>query len=82
MIIELNPSLVFAEVLVPAPALEVYIEILSNGTQKNIQLNDNEAASNVDATSASVFLIFTGSDGRHQTSGAGTTIKIVCTYHL
>ena len=49
MIIELNPSLVFAEVLVPAPALEVYIEILSNGTQKNIQLNDNEAASNVDA---------------------------------
>ena len=45
MIIELNPSLVFAEVSVPAPALEVYIEISSFGTQKKVQVSDNEAAS-------------------------------------
>ena len=45
MIIELRPSLVFAEVLVPAPALEVYKLISSFGTQKNIQLSDKEDAS-------------------------------------
>ena len=45
MIIELNPSLVFAEVSVPAPALEVYIEISSFGAQENVQLSDNEDAS-------------------------------------
>ena len=45
MMIELNPSLVFAEVSFPAPALEVYIEILSFGAQENVQLSDNEDAS-------------------------------------
>ena len=45
MMIELNPSLVFAEVSFPAPALEVYIEILSFGAQKNVQVSDNEDAS-------------------------------------
>ena len=52
MIIELRPSRVFAEVLVPAPALEVYKLISSKGTQKNIQLRDKEDASNVDAANA------------------------------
>ena len=46
MIMELNPSRVFAEVLEPTPALLVYSEIVSFGIQKNIQLSDNEDASN------------------------------------
>ena len=49
MIIEDNPSRVFAEVLEPAPALEVYRLIVSFGTQKKIQLSDNEAASSDEA---------------------------------
>ena len=59
--IELNPSLVFAEVLEPAPALEVYRLIVSFGTQKNIQLSDNEAASSDEAANGLIlFEIPTG----------------------
>ena len=59
--IELNPSLVFAEVLEPAPALEVYKLIVSFGTQKKIQLTDNEAASSDEAANGlTLFEIPTG----------------------
>ena len=49
IMIEDNPSLVLPEVEEPAPALLVYRLIVSFGIQKNIQLSDNEAASNDDA---------------------------------
>ena len=52
MMIELNPSLVFAEVSIPPPALEVYKLMVSFGTQKKVQVSDNDAASNVDAANA------------------------------
>ena len=68
MIIELNPSLVFAEVSFPAPALEVYIEISSFGAQRNVQVSDNKDASTEKAvrldkpTDPSITLFFANLD--------------------